>query len=84
MEQGLGAMLLLGVLSVLYLTPTIIASARGKAHGFAGVFLLNLFFGWSGIGWLIAFIWAFTGETHADIAKRDRQHAELLKAASKR
>jgi len=42
----------------LYLLPTLIAAARDKTHGAAGVFLLNIFLGWTLIGWLVAFMWA--------------------------
>jgi Superinfection immunity protein len=49
-------MIVLCVLGVLYFLPTIIASNRG--HEAAGVLLLNLFFGWTGIGWIALLLWA--------------------------
>lgn len=39
----------------LYFLPSLIAAAR-QTHNAVGVFLLNLFLGWTGIGWIIAFI----------------------------
>jgi hypothetical protein len=48
--------------SGLYLLPTLIAAARDKTHGAAGVFLLNIFLGWTLIGWLVAFMWACGGD----------------------
>ena len=42
---------------VLYFLPTIIALARGKRDTMA-IFLLNLFLGWSVIGWIVALVWA--------------------------
>ena len=43
-----------GIVGVgLYFLPTLIALARGT-HNTVGIFLLNLFLGWTGIGWLIA------------------------------
>lgn len=39
----------------LYFLPS--AIGRGKENGRA-IFLLNLFTGWSGVGWIAAFIWA--------------------------
>ena len=48
--------------SGLYLLPTLIAAARDKTHGAAGVFLLNIFLGWTLIGWLVAFMWACSGD----------------------
>jgi Superinfection immunity protein len=38
-----------------YFVPTIVAAARGR-HAL-GVFLVNLLFGWTFVGWLIA-LWA--------------------------
>jgi len=42
---------------VLYFLPSIIAVARGKRDLLA-IFLLNLFLGWSIIGWIVALVWA--------------------------
>ena len=40
-----------------YFLPTFIAVIRRKSSA-AGVFFLNLFLGWSIIGWFVALIWA--------------------------
>jgi Na+/H+-dicarboxylate symporter len=45
------------VLIGFYFLPTIIASSR-HLHERTGIFLLNLFLGWTFIGWIIALIWA--------------------------
>jgi hypothetical protein len=42
---------------VMYFLPSIIALARSKRDLLA-IFLLNLFLGWSVIGWIVALIWA--------------------------
>jgi hypothetical protein len=44
------------VLAALYFLPTIIRAHRG--YGAIGMFLLNFFFGWTGIGWLFLLMWA--------------------------
>jgi hypothetical protein len=49
-------MITLSVLALIYFLPTIVAANRG--HDVAGVLLLNLFFGWTGIGWLAMMLWA--------------------------
>lgn len=49
-------MITLSVLTLLYFLPTIVASNRG--HSVGGVLLLNLFFGWTGIGWIALLLWA--------------------------
>lgn len=52
------ALVLLGVvLLAAYFIPTIIALLRG--HAYTGVILaLNIFAGWTGLGWLAAMVWA--------------------------
>jgi len=46
----------LSVLALLYFLPTILAADRG--HGVACILLLNLFFGWTVIGWFALLLWA--------------------------
>ena len=52
-------MLTLLFLTVLYFLPAIIG--RDKRDS-TGIFLLNLFLGWTVIGWVIALIWACAAE----------------------
>ena len=40
-----------------YFLPTILAGAIGNINT-AAIFVLNLFLGWTGLGWIIALIWA--------------------------
>ena len=42
---------------VLYFLPTIIAVIKSKRDTVA-ILLLNVFLGWSVIGWIIALVWA--------------------------
>jgi hypothetical protein len=43
---------------VLYFLPAIIAARR--SHPYKGAILfINILFGFSGLGWLVAFVWAF-------------------------
>lgn len=49
-------------LGLLYFLPAIIG--RNKADA-TGIFLLNLFLGWTLIGWVAAFIWACASDRHA-------------------
>ena len=42
---------------VLYFLPAIIALARNKRDT-TSILLLNLFLGWTAIGWVIALVWA--------------------------
>lgn len=47
----------LGFALIFYFAPAVVAMYRKHPHGL-WIFLLNLFFGWSVIGWLIALLWA--------------------------
>lgn len=47
--------LFIAVLAGIYLIPAMIASKTPRA---AAIFVANLVFGWTGIGWIIIFIWA--------------------------
>lgn len=54
-------MLHLAVAILLYFLPAIIGRDKRDA---AGIFLLNLFLGWTVIGWVIALIWAVSAEPY--------------------
>jgi Superinfection immunity protein len=54
-------MLHLVFLILLYFLPAIIG--RNK-HNATGILLFNLFLGWTGIGWLIALVWAISAEPY--------------------
>ncbi|MNH21767.1 hypothetical protein D3C79_815930 [compost metagenome] len=49
----------IGVCAILYLLPAINAKSR-KHPSTAAIFLLNLFLGWTILGWLAALIWSAT------------------------
>lgn len=55
-----------GLLTVaLYCLPTIIAVARKHRNRFA-IGLVNIFLGWSVIGWFVALVWALTNPHHSE------------------
>jgi hypothetical protein len=45
-----------------YFIPALIASSRDHRQKLA-IFMLNLFFGWTFLGWVIALIWSCTADT---------------------
>ena len=49
--------LFIGVL--LYFLPFVVAVNRGHKNATA-IFVLNLFLGWTMIGWVVALVWSFT------------------------
>lgn len=46
---------------VVYFLPSIIANSR-KCKSETWIVLINLFFGWTGLGWIGLFIWSIAGE----------------------
>lgn len=53
------ALISLLFLLFIYFLPTFVATNRGH-HNRAAIFILNLFLGWSFIGWVVALTWAMT------------------------
>ena len=51
---------------VFYFLPSIIALARSKRNILA-IFLLNLFLGWTFIGWVVALVWAVKVDVPAPV-----------------
>src|SRR5262245_57764754 len=56
---AMGIGLLIAVLFVPYWIPTIVAFVR-KHPSKGGVFALNLFFGWTFVGWVVSLVWALS------------------------
>ena len=54
-------MTVIGTLFLLYWLPTVVAVAR-QAHSALGVFLVNLFLGWTILGWFVALIWSLAAD----------------------
>lgn len=54
---GMGVLLLIG--AVAYLLPALIASQRKHANS-TPICLVNILFGWTLLGWVVALIWATT------------------------
>ena len=44
---------------LLYLAPWMLAACRSH-HQSLAIFALNVLLGWTGLGWIIAFVWACT------------------------
>ena len=63
--------------------PTIIALVCEKREA-GGVALVNLLFGWTVIGWIVAFIWSCTGKTRANNQLQAKHHHEAMLMPGKR
>ena len=59
MNEFIG-LILMGLILAIYFLPTIVG--RNKRNATA-ILMLNLFLGWTVIGWVIALVWAFTNDT---------------------
>lgn len=52
------ALLFWAIIIALYFLPTILAKRNEQCNNFTAILLLNLFLGWSFIGWVVALIMA--------------------------
>jgi ABC-type sugar transport system permease subunit len=46
---------------VLYIVPILVAKKR-NCKAFSGIVIVNIFLGWSLLGWVAALVWAAVGE----------------------
>ena len=67
---GTVLLLLLGI----HFLPTFVAVVRQHRHAVL-ILVLNIFFGWTIIGWLVLLIWAAVGEEKGPIYERRRSLA---------
>ena len=57
-------LIVVALLLPIYFLPAIIAGQR-QHHNTGAIFAVNLFFGWTLLGWLLAIVWACTATTAA-------------------
>ena len=81
-NAGVGILILglvvFAVLVVLYFLPAIIASKRNHSN-VASISILNLFLGWTFLGWIGALVWAFSDNTRErETVSNDRASAPLI------
>lgn len=55
-------LLLFGVCIFAYLIPAVIAIIRNHKNKLA-IFMTNIFFGWTFLGWVVALVWSCTSNT---------------------
>jgi Superinfection immunity protein len=53
------ALAVLMICAAINFIPTFVAFARNH-HRRVAILIFNLFLGWTGIGWVLAFVWALT------------------------
>lgn len=60
-DADIGAFITAVVMIVIYFVPLMVA-VRRDMQKVAGVAVLNILLGWTLIGWVIALVWAVSGE----------------------
>ena len=63
--EGLAGLFIVLIVVVSYFLPTLIAVLR-EHHNRLPIFLLNLFLGWTFIGWVASLVWSFTSPPPQD------------------
>jgi hypothetical protein len=58
-RDGLMIVVTIAIGVFLYFSPVIVASSRGH-HNSAAILVVNMFLGWTFLGWVIALAWALT------------------------
>ena len=71
-----GLLILIATLNALYFLPAIIASSHTNDYS---VLLVNLFFGWTFIGWIIALLMATKSQNRKELTMLiNRQKREII------
>lgn|GEM_PF-1947053 len=67
-SSGLEGKLLIGLLfaAIIYFVPTVVGFVRDHPNKFA-ILALNVFLGWSFIGWVVALIWALSNPSPSGV-----------------
>ncbi len=63
---GLAGRLFIGLLFIIYFVPTVVGFVRDHPNKFP-ILALNLFLGWSFIGWVVALIWALSNPSPSGV-----------------
>jgi hypothetical protein len=63
------------VVFCIYFLPTLVAATRDRTNSGA-IFVLNLFLGWTLIGWVVAFIWSVAADEKANAVPRRKADSQ--------
>lgn len=67
----------------LYFVPTIVSESRNH-YSNGGIFVFNIVFGWTVLGWLIALIWACSGQPRKEQEEQEEYEYEYELADDER
>ena len=76
--DGLILLVVVGISVFFYFIPTVVAQAR-KSAKLWGIFFVNLFFGWTLVGWVLALVWAVSSDTETDVNRRRSVEEKILR-----
>ena len=76
----MAGLLLLCLLGCAYFIPCIVAMNR-KVNNCTGIVLINIFFGWTVLGWFAALIWACSAETFTNAQVKMLAYQRLVQGA---
>jgi hypothetical protein len=71
-----GIVALLVVAAIVYFIPSIVALVRGR-QDHAYIFALNMFLGWTFIGWVVALLWAMRHDKTPLIKDKEKKVYEI-------
>ena len=74
-DEALQAWFLMGLVGALYFAPTFLALSRNSPDVLA-IFVVNLVFGWTFLGYMVALVWACKG-TKTTVLFDRKQLAEI-------
>lgn len=66
--DGIGTLIVLAIAIFIYFLPTVIGRRKRNV---TAIFVLNLFLGWSIIGWIVALVWACTTDPQPTIIQNN-------------
>ena len=65
-EKAVQGLCIIAVIGVLYFLPGLIGSRKRNANA---IWVLNIFAGWTFIGWVVALVWACCNEEAKGVTK---------------
>ena len=81
MTDAIPGLLLIGGAFILYFLPAIIGNDK---KNISAIFWLNFLAGWTFIGWIVALMWALSGEDAPQTVSPDGHHLMPVPAATKK
>lgn len=79
MDQGSAGSGLLVLIAILYFLPALVASVRRHRNSSA-IGILNVFLGWTLLGWVVALVWANTDNVRP---KRGEERRERIRVSNR-